>query len=385
MDESFQITDRENNYLKWRSTAQREGFLYKFTSAYYQNNIDNLYSITVDNEDRLIPVFVDGDWFHRVKSDVPITQYNNTLLSDYDLEYLRMIAKSIAYEKGKQSGFISDYLWNNKTYGVMSASTNSLDFRLRLTDYYTVRQQSAHLTEEILQSAYKQDIDPKIDYSSLLEKSGQIESPYRDTYYRNFEHMTNFNRRPRLSSRSTIVVLNTGDGYAIPFEKRGADVSESPFWWNPVPGGVFQPLRDTETQPSMKDDTIHSIAERLTPSYDPRQIRTYLLDLLDEGGASIEYLTTGIDSINGYVQFYTLFVINDPMFYERFIENEKSSWQAQDTALIYINNKERMKQLLNPKILNPYNVLGLSEGLMRINKNYDNIDVPLHITRRYKR
>lgn len=385
MDDSFEITDEENQYLKWRSTAQREGFLYKFAMAYYKNNASNLYNITVEDEDRLIPVFVDGDWFRRVEPDTPITRYDDSMLSEYDIEYIRKIAKSIAYEEGKQSGILSDFLWNNKTYGVDATSTDALKFGLRLTDYYTVREQSARLTEEIFESAYENGFDPRMSYGEMSEKISKFEVPYRDTYYRDFEHMTKFDDGPRLSARSTIVVLNTGDGYAIPFEKRGAGVSESPFWWNPVPGGVFQPLRESESRPSMRDDTVHSVAEKLTPTHDSRQVRSYLNKILKTDKAHLEYITTGIDSINGYVQFYNLLVINDPMFYERFLRNEKSSWQAQDTALIHIDNNERMKQLLSPRVLNPYNVLGLSEALIRIKNNYDSIDVPIHITRRYTR
>lgn len=382
MSDRFKIQDDENKYLRWRSKAQREGFLYKVCLAYYSNSASNLYTISVDGDQRLIPVFVDGDWFQRTSPDTSIVSYNDDKYSDYDTEYLKEIAKSVAYESGQNEGNLEDYIWNNATYGVTSANTDALQFSLRLTDYYTVRSRSARLTEEVFQSAYSESIRPDLSYPQIAEELPKIDLPYRDTYYRDFEHMTNFEMGPRLCARSTIVVMNTGNGYAIPFEKRGAEVSESPFWWNPIPGSVFQPLQESNTDPSMRDDTIHSVAEKVTPEHDSRRVRSYLFDKLKTDDVHLEYTTTGIDFINGYMQFYNVLFIDDPEFYKKFITSNHSSWQSQSTSLIHIKNKDRMDELLDPEVLNPYNVLGLSEALLRIKHNYE-VELPLHLTRRY--
>lgn len=382
MSNRFEIDGSANQYLKWRSKAQREGFLHKVCLAYYSNNASNLYTINVEGDQRLIPVFVDGDWFQRSSPDVPIVSYNDEEYSDYEEDYLVDLAKAVAYESGKTEGDLDDYIWNNPTYGVTRADRDSLQFNLRLTDYYTVKSKSARLIEEVFKSAYESNLRPDLSYPEIAEELSKLSLPYRDTYFRNFDHMTNFDDGPRLCARSTIVVMNTGDGYAIPFEKRGAEVSESPFWWNPIPGSVFQPLQESNTQPSMKDDTIHAVADKVTPSHDSRRVRSYLFDKIETDEVNLEYTTTGIDCINGYIQFYNLLFIDDTDFYDKFVTHGRSSWHSQDTALIYIQNKDRMKELLDPEVLNPYNILGLSEALIRLRNNYD-IDIPLHITRRY--
>lgn len=381
MSDRFDIHDDENEYLRWRSEAQRKGLLHKVCLAYYSVNASNLYTISVEGDQRLVPVFVEEDWFQRGGADIPIRSYDENEYSDYDIGPLEDIAKSVAYESGKKEGEVGEYLWNNKTYGVTNVEEDGLSFDLRLTDYYTVRSKSARLTEEVFRAAYEEEINADASYPEVAENLYSLDLPYRDAYYQNFDQMTRFESGPRLCARSTIVILNTGDGYAIPFEKRGAEVSESPFWWNPVPGSVFQPIQESNTTPSMKDDTIHSVAEKLTPNYDARRVRSFLSEKLENDEASLEYTTTGIDCINGYVQFYNMLFIDDPEFYNRFVSEDDTSWQSKNTTMVHIQNENRLAEFLDPGVLNPYNILGLSEALIRLDKNY-NVDVPLHITRR---
>lgn len=390
---SYQITDEdERDYYKWRAEAQRNGLLHDAALAYYISDSKHLYTIAIDGELETAPIFTYRRWLAPNNNlDFPIESIESDPITDnYNEDAIREMTRSIAAADDSWEGESDEYIWNGPVYGAVSATTDSIGFRLVESDYYTVKSAAASLKDELYRSLYERGLEPDAPYLDVVDHINEIDTPLRDKYYQKFEDVLEFRDGPRLAGCSAVTVFNTGDDYVIPIATRSSKVSESAGWKNPLPAGVLQPPRgeskdlaniDSEDISVLKEHILDEFRGSLLNEETQEDGINELKQLLDTDDATLGYTASGIDCKQTYMQFYGIIFIDDPEYYNTYIKDQElGGWETESVELVSVSDGDTLKNLLSRKVMNPYNLLGLSEALFVLRDSFD-IDLPFDLQR----
>lgn len=378
----------EYDYLEWRKQAEKNGLLHKATQLYYIADSKQLYSISIDGKIQTIPIFTYREWITTGDINLPLGDSNvSEIHSDYDTDVLQHLANSIAYNDGsdKESTQIEDYMWNDPVYGITDGERRKLDFEVTTSDYYTVRTHSTKLEEELFRSFYDLGVDPDIPMLDIQPRLSELSTPYRDKFARDLDTMLEFKENtPRMAGGNAVMFFKTEDSYKFPIIRRSNNVAESRDWISFVPAGVFQPYlaEDSETipEPDLKQHILKEYSEYffnadidgpLPDSKEVNELQELLAD--EENDSELVHTATGIDCKNTNMQFFGAMVIDDESYYEKYKESLElnDSWVVDGYSFVDVKDTEKLESLLSPSITNPYNVLGLSEGLQFLKKEHD--------------
>lgn len=368
------------DYYEWRSKAEESGLLHRMAVSYYLEDSKQLYGALLNGEAITAPIFTYRDWVEVTDIEYPIRSFDEDKVSDFDREPLEEVARVMGHRDGNDDAEIEDYMWNGPVYGVESCEREGIHFDLVAADYYTVRERAARLEEEMYRGLYDAGFDPDASYQELYEQGNEVDTPYRDKVVPDFEEAVEFHDAPRLAGGNAVTIFNTGDGYKIPMIKRSGTVSESSGWWSPLPCGVFQPYHEDEgAYPKLRNHLYKEFAEYmfgLSPSdplpddFEPiEELDDILTD--DSSDSALVHTATGIDCKNTNVQFYGALIIDDPEYYDQYINGLSDSWEFEEYRLVDVTDGEMLQKILNINVTNPYNVLGLCEALMLLEEEYN--------------
>lgn len=389
---SYQITDDERDYYEWRTEAQQNGLLHDAALAYYISDSKHLYTIAIDGELETAPIFTYRKWLAPNENlDFPVESIEgDAVTEEYDTDAIREMTRSIAAAGESWEGNSDDYIWNGPVYGAISATTDSIGFRLVESDYYSVKSSASKLKDELYRSLYERGLEADAPYLDVVDHINEIDTPLRDKYYQKFEDVLEFHDGPRLAGCSAVTVFNTGDDYVIPIATRSSKVSESAGWKNPVPAGVLQPPRgESEELAEVDSEDISVLTEHILDEFcgtllneeNQNDGMTDLKALLDTDDATLGYTASGIDCKQTYIQFYGILFIDDPEYYQTYIDGQElGGWETESVELVSVSDSEALKNLLSRKVMNPYNLLGLSEALFVLRDSFD-IDLPFDLQR----
>lgn len=382
------MSHSEYDYLEWRKRAEENGLLHKATQLYYIADSKQLYSISVDGKIQTVPIFTYREWIKSGNINLPLEDFDESgVYSDYNESVLQNLAESIAYNAGQdpESASVDDYMWNDPVYGITDGERRKLGFDVAASDYYTVRTHSTKLEEELFRSFYDLGVDPDIPMLDIQPRLSELSTPYRDKYAHTLDLMLDFKENtPRMAGGNAVVFFKTEDSYKFPIVRRSNTVAESRDWISFVPSGVFQPYLENEgdkiPDPDLQNHILKEYAEHFldvdskSPLPETPEIDRLKQLLSDESSDSeLVHTATGIDCKNTNMQFFGAMVVNDESYYEEYKEklDNSESWMADNYSFVDVSNTEKIKSLLSPSITNPYNVLGLSEGLQYLKKEHD--------------
>lgn len=389
---SYEIPEDEREYYEWRQKAQKNGLLHDATLAYYLSDSKHLYTIAVDGDLETAPIFTYRKWLEpHHPLDTPIAGVSpDPIVDDYEEDAMLEMVKTIAYNDGNFEGESDEYIWNGPVFAANKASTDTLSFNLVESDYFTVKTAAVKLKDELYRSLYERGVAADAPYLDVVDHINEIETPLRDEYYRNFEQVLEFHDGPRLAGCSVVSVFNTGDGYVVPIETRSSKVSESAGWKNPIPAGVLQPAEgEAERLADMDSEDLTILQEHIFEEYkgsfldeeNETEGLEALEDVLQTDDGKLIYTSAGIDCKQTYLQFYGLLFIDDPEYYEEYIEGQDlGGWEAEDVELVSLSDGDRLKELLDRHTMNPYNLLGFAEALFTLRDVYD-IELPIDLSR----
>lgn len=362
----------QNEYYQWRMKAQKNGLLHKATQLYYIDDSKQLYSIAVDDKIQTVPIFTYREWITNGDINMPISSYtdHDEPLSSYDTELLEDFADYISYVTDSELE-LNEIMWNDPVYGATDGVRRELNFELTPSDYYTVRSHAIKLENEMLRSFYQNGIEPDIKMLDIQSKLSELNVPYREKYASTLDEMLEFKEdSPRMVGGNSVIFFKTEDSYKFPIIRRDDTVSEARGWLSFIPAGVFQPSdKNNVTEP----DLFEYFTTEYTEYFGDNPKRT-ITDLLQDPDSDSElvHTSTGIDCKNTNLQIFGAMVINDETFYEN-VQEIVDSRGMERIELVDIKETEKVKALLSPSITNPYNVLGLSEGLQYLKKEYDSV------------
>lgn len=374
------MTD-SSDYYEWRSKAVEKGLLHKAAVAYYINDSKQIYGIYIDDKPLPAPIFTYRDWIGNNDIEHPIKDYSNEKVSSYDEDNLQHIRDFIKYENGYSDEDVEDYFWNGDVYGATNCERSDINVSLVKSDYFTVREHSAQLEEELYSALYEGGFEPSATITEIAQNQNEIETPYRDEVAPDFKSVLEFRNAPRFVGANSLVIFNTGDGYKMPFIKRSDSVSNSSGWWSPPVAGVFQPYENKD-EPKFKDHVFKEFAEVFF-GQNPTDTTEKDLDPMREldeeitnpdTKSTLEFTSAGIDCKNTNIQLYGLLVIDDPEYYQKYIKDfcVESLWEIEDSKLIDVTDTEELEKFFSPiSEINPYHLMGLSEGLMEFDEQYD--------------
>lgn len=369
-------------YYEWRNKAEEAGLIHKAALKYYVDDSKQLYAVYIDGDPVPVPIFTYRDWIDVQEIDYPIANFENRHISDYSESTMQSIVDIIGFRNGEDDPKIEDYMWNADVYGVENGTREGINFDFVKSDYFTVREHGARLEEELYRGMYDVGFEPDASILDIAYKLNETDTPYRDKVATDFETVLKFKNRPRMAGGNAVTIFNTGDTYKIPVVKRSGDVSESAGWWSPIPAGVFQPYSSEDLDdPSLGDHLFKEYSEYFfgvapdgesTDGLDGLEELKELVSDEDES-SSLVFTSAGIDCKNTNVQLYGALIVDDPDYYEEYINGElDASWEVEDSMFIDVKDGERLKKLMKPvTITNPYNVMGLAEALIYLKEEYD--------------
>lgn len=389
---SYKISEEDQDFYEWRQEAQKNGLLHDATLAYYLSDSKHLYTIVVDGELETAPIFTYRTWLSTDESlDKPIEGVSEEpIKNEYEDETIQEMVEAVAYNDGNFDGDIEDYVWNGPVYAAINATTDTMNFRLVESDYFTVKNSAVKLKNELYRSLYERGVEPDAPYLDVVDHINEIDTPLRDKYYRTFEQVLQFRDGPRLAGSSAVAVFNTGDDYVIPIATRSSKVSESAGWKNPLPAGVIQPPEGQgEELSKVGSEELTVLQEHILDEFrgsflDDDSAERGMMELhrmLEDDDAHMMYTSAGIDCKQTYVQFYGLIMVDDPAYYEKYIEGQDlGGWESESVELVSVSDEEAVKELLDRHVMNPYNLLGFSEALFTLRDVFD-IELPLDLSR----
>lgn len=389
---SYKISEEDKDFYEWRQEAQKNGLLHDATLAYYLSDSKHLYTIVIDGELETAPIFTYRKWLAADSDfDKPIEGVSaDSIKNEYEDDVIQQMVEAIAYNDDSTDGNVGDYVWNGPVYSAINATTDTMNFRLVESDYFTVKNSAVQLKNELYRSLYERGVDADAPYLDVVDHINEIETPLRDKYYRTFEDVLQFRDGPRLAGSSAVTVFNTGDDYVIPIATRSAKVSESAGWKNPIPAGVLQPPEGEGEELSKVDsEDITVLQEHILDEFrgsflDDDSAERGMMELhrmLEEDDAHMMYTSAGIDCKQTYVQFYGMLMVDDPAYYEKYIEGEElGGWETESVELVSVSDGEKLKQLLDRHVMNPYNLLGFAEALFTLRDVFD-VELPIDLTR----
>lgn len=367
-------------YYEWRDEAEQKGLIHKAALHYYIDDSKQLYAVYIDGRPVPVPIFTYRDWIDVQDIEYPINSFDSTKISDYDLDNLESLAKIMGYRNDDDDPEIDDYMWNGDVFGVTNCTRQGINFDFVESDYYTVREHGARLEEELYRGLYEADFDPDASVLDIAYQLNETQTPYRDKVATDFETVLEFKNQPRMAGGNAVTIFNTGDTYKIPVIKRSSDVSESAGWWSPVPCGVFQPYDEEYDDPSLRDHLFKEYSEYFfdvepeEPIPEDLDGVTELEDMIenDSDSSSLVFTSAGIDCKNTNVQFYGALVVDDPEYFEEYIEGQEAdNWEVEEYRLVDVKDGDKIKSLMKPvRSTNPYNVMGLAESLFYLKEEY---------------
>jgi len=389
---SYNISEEDQDFYEWRQEAQKNGLLHDATLAYYLSDSKHLYTIVVDGDLETAPIFTYRKWLAAdADFDKPIEGVSEEpIREEFDDGVIREMVEAIAYNDDSLDGDIEDYVWNGPVYAAINATTDTMNFRLVESDYFTVKNSAVKLKNELYKSLYERGVEPDAPYLDVVDHINEIDTPLRDKYYRTFEQVLQFRDGPRLAGSSAVTVFNTGDDYVIPIATRSSKVSESAGWKNPLPAGVLQPPEGEGKELStVKSENLTVLQEHILDEFrgaflDDSSAERGLMELhrmIENEDAHMMYTSAGIDCKQTYVQFYGMIMIDDPEYYQKYIEGEDlGGWESESVEMVSVSDEEKIKELLDRHVMNPYNLLGFSEALFTLRDVFD-VELPIELSR----
>jgi len=381
----------DSDYYQWRINAQRNGLGYAAALAtYVENSGRRLYLTFVDDKPVTAPVFTYQRWRKSGEPNEKFVAYDDEFImgkDTYDEDLLRESENIIESFSDSPSypAEVGTYTWNNPTYVATDIDKDTGELDSALGYYYPLKEKSIRLEEELYRELYQAGVSPDISYSSLSNRMNRFEFNYRGNNYSSFTEVVSMEDGPYLIGSSCIVLFNTGDNYVMPVATRSSEVSEAQEWKTPIPGGVFQPESsdsDSYPEPDNRKHVLREFAENFSEythkehatedgeSYRNVDAIQRLEELLKDNEASLSYTSTGIDCLKHYVQIYSVLVIDDPEYYDEHIPDEPQTWEDDTLEFVDVSDGTNLRQLLNINKLNPYHIMGMSEGLQYAEENH---------------
>ena len=400
MNKSLRSLSEATDYYEWRQKAQDNGLGYTTSLAkYVENSGRRLYMTFVGDSPISAPVFTYQRWRKPGKPNSKLVDYTDSFVmgeDDYDEEVLQ-VGENIIESHSDNPSYPADvgtYTWNNPTYVATDIDKYTGEIEMALGYYYPLKNKSILLEEELYRELYKAGVSPDISYSQLTTSLNRFDFEYRNSNYNSFDDVVAMKDGPYLIGSSCIVLFNTGDDeYVMPVATRSSEVSEAQGLRTPIPGGVFQPEEsdaDSYPEPDNRNHILREFAENFLEyshktqkekggSYTELDGIKRLEKLLKDKKASLSYTATGIDCLKHYVQIYSVLVIDDPDYYNTYIPESPQTWEDKSLDFINVSDSDAIEEILNINRLNPYHIMGVSEGLQYAEETH-NVNVGIELS-----
>ncbi len=356
----------KSEWKEWKQQAFKNNLLEDLSQAYYDDESELLYTVSIDGEYRTLPLFSPYSWLIHTHPEAPVASYTNKMYSDYDYD---AIVENIA-ELIPDGEDPEEYVWNDEVFACSEAITDEFWFSFVKSDYFTVRTIQARLENEMYEKAFEEGIDPTAKSEELSDDIYDWSLPYRDEYYPSFSDLATMRKRPRYVGIDATVVLNTGDSYSIVLQEQPGTVTTHPNRLKNTPGGVFN-TQDDDSPPYITEFIHKAIESELSIAQDDFET------LMDEGQASIETLGVALESIRGYLQLHYLVYVNEPNVGEQLKEEISESG---DFTYLDVSDTQAISEYLLDDSTPINSAFGVSESLIRLSRKY-NIEFGTEIKR----
>lgn len=386
----------DRDYYRWKKEATSHGLINNAAFSYYIQDSKYLYSVFIDGTPVTAPVFTFRRWLKDSQVDEPLGEFNieNRIEEQYDESRVEEMARQIAFECEDVSDLedidITRYLWNAPVYAVTNVERDSMKFDITVSDYFTTRDTSFILEEEMSKGLYENKVEPDSDFIDLRESLNRFTPDYRNQYAETFDEVMNFKQGYGLAGGTAMTFFKVAeDEYVFPIIKLSSEVSSYRGWLTPAVTGVFQPYRvkpEEAPEPSLRTHYLKELSEVFFDA-DPRdsientdeKAYAVLEDILSSDEGEIRHTSVGIDCKTTDVRFNGVICVDDQSYFEEYLENKDyESWEYEKLEFISTKNEEKMKEMFHRSKMTPYNIVCLSEGLRWLENNRK-IDLPFEL------
>lgn len=368
----------DTDFHRWLDTAIRRNLGTVAADEYYQSRAEtgrfDSYTVVVDGNRVQFPLYTTNGW-REYEGDInDIIEGDVGTIESENREDLTMaIANQLAYRNGEDirdnDVDVRDYLWDGAVYTPVSGSPDQPRFEMRETNYFSHLSTGERLAWELYESLYTEGVSANAERDAL-ESAWEPSLPYRQRVAGSLEDGVGSETIHSLFGVASMVAINDGEGYQVPFLWRDPQLTASPAQYGLV-GGLFDPNSD-----GLREQMLREVVEELLggdegDAASSHPLGRQFVNALYDGRASLDYLRTAIDPkwMNHHVRL--LFVIDDIELGRQILENYEINFETEHVKFVDVtSDSDWIRRMASVETLSPMAAPCVFDGMNRLVEEY---------------
>lgn len=366
-------------YLDWLDAARLNGVVKRGLLKYYEDDLDNFYTVKFNGEDVTLPVFTKKNW---LDLDGGLNDYLNNVshsrATNYHSETIAGIAQEMYVRKrGKEHWnepaffTLENVLWNGGASRVSGLDEDNVSVSVEETDFYSYVSVQERLLREFHSALQSKSITQPQELDSVQFNGS---THHRDKIAASFEDVMDWdNHIHKVSPVCLLAIEQEGGGPIVYFVQRSLDVLHEPNAISTVPAGEVNP--DSYSSVDFEQSIVREFVEELFGVTYERQpelgenseIERRMRSHVSSGSISIERTSFGLVADAPRPCFSGLVYVSDPSVGQWIRHQLQTNWEISQLRRVELP-LDGVPEVMKNRITSTPGLFTFIEGLRRLEK-----------------